>query len=173
MGVRPTQLTENRKNRLAKLFRILTCQMCRPDTHALQTMTDKELSKEDTIALRDRVKYEDQLFNARTTIVLALNGLMAVAASLSLPGGTRLSIALVIIVVNALWILCAHETKLYVKKITLRLQQSKHLSIDEKIRFEFQKRRHRIKPTTFMCIIVPSLLTGGWILGLILSFLDC
>ena len=35
MGVRPTQLTENRKNRLAKLFRILTCQMCRSDTHAL------------------------------------------------------------------------------------------------------------------------------------------
>ena len=35
MGVRPTQLTENRKNRLAKLFRILTCQMCRPNTHAL------------------------------------------------------------------------------------------------------------------------------------------
>jgi len=35
MGVRPTQLTENRKNRLAKLFRILTCQVCRPDTHAL------------------------------------------------------------------------------------------------------------------------------------------
>ena len=28
MGVRPTQFTENRKNRLAKLFRILTCQMC-------------------------------------------------------------------------------------------------------------------------------------------------
>ncbi len=36
MGVRPTQLTENSKNRLAKLFRILTCQMCRPDTHALE-----------------------------------------------------------------------------------------------------------------------------------------
>ena len=35
MGVRPTQLTENRKNRLAKLFRILTFQMCRSDTHAL------------------------------------------------------------------------------------------------------------------------------------------
>ena len=135
-------------------------------------MTDKELSKEDTIALRDRVKYEDQLFNARTTIVLALNGLMAVAASLSLPGGTRLSIALVIIVVNALWILCARETKLYVKKITLRLKQSKHLSIDEKIRFEFQEGRRRIRPTNFMCIIVPSLLTGGWILGLILSLLD-
>ena len=35
MGVRPTQLTENRKNRLGKIFRILTCQMCKPDTHAL------------------------------------------------------------------------------------------------------------------------------------------
>jgi len=35
IGVRPTQLTENRKNRLAKLFRILTCQMSRSDTHAL------------------------------------------------------------------------------------------------------------------------------------------
>ena len=33
MGVRPTQLTENRKDRLAKLYRILICQMCRPDTH--------------------------------------------------------------------------------------------------------------------------------------------
>ncbi len=36
IGVRPTQLTENRKNRLAKLFRILTCQMSRSDTHALR-----------------------------------------------------------------------------------------------------------------------------------------
>ncbi len=27
MGVRPTRVAENRKNRLAKLFRILTCQM--------------------------------------------------------------------------------------------------------------------------------------------------
>ncbi len=35
MGVRPAQLTENRKDRLAKLYRILICQMCRPDTHAL------------------------------------------------------------------------------------------------------------------------------------------
>jgi len=35
MGVRPTQLTESRKNRLAKLFRILTCQMCRSDTLVL------------------------------------------------------------------------------------------------------------------------------------------
>ena len=38
MGVRPTQLTENRKNRLAKLLRILTCQMCRSDTYALQIL---------------------------------------------------------------------------------------------------------------------------------------
>ena len=45
MGVRPTQLTENRKNRLAKLFRILTCQMCRSDTHALgQELYYKHLS---------------------------------------------------------------------------------------------------------------------------------
>ena len=43
MGVRPTQLTENRKNRLAKLFRIFTCQMCRSDTHALVKTTGSAL----------------------------------------------------------------------------------------------------------------------------------
>ncbi len=37
MGVKPTQLTENRKNRSAKLFRILTCEMCMSDTHGLST----------------------------------------------------------------------------------------------------------------------------------------
>ena len=34
MGVRPTQLIGDRKNRLTKLFRILTCQMSMSDTHA-------------------------------------------------------------------------------------------------------------------------------------------
>jgi len=34
MGVRPTQLIGDRKNRLKKLFRILTCQMSMSDTHA-------------------------------------------------------------------------------------------------------------------------------------------
>ena len=43
MGVRPTQLTENRKNRLAKLFRVLICQMCRSDTHALDIRSKDEI----------------------------------------------------------------------------------------------------------------------------------
>ena len=36
-GSARTQLTENRKNRSAKLFRILTCEMCMSDTHGLST----------------------------------------------------------------------------------------------------------------------------------------
>jgi len=44
MGVRPTQLTENRKNRLAKLFRILTCQMCRLDTRAVLCLIEKSFA---------------------------------------------------------------------------------------------------------------------------------
>jgi len=36
MSARPTQLTENRKNRSTRLFRNLTCQICKSDSSALQ-----------------------------------------------------------------------------------------------------------------------------------------
>jgi len=59
MGVRPTQLTENRKNRLAKLFRILTCQMCRSDTHSLAVSSIVERVKNEMKAdkgLKNRIQ---------------------------------------------------------------------------------------------------------------------
>ena len=94
---------------------------------------------------------------------------MAVAASMQLPDGARLAIAIVIIVINILWINVALDTKLYIQELTLRLKASNHKPIDEAIRFELQEGKNRISPTNFMCIVVPSLLVAGWILGFVLS----
>lgn len=132
-------------------------------------MSNSNLNENDAATVRERVKYEDQLFNARSTIILTLNGLMAVAASLQLPDGARLAVAIVIIVINILWINVALDAKQYIQELTLRLKASDHKPIDEDIRFALQEGKKRISPTNFMCIVVPSLLLAGWILGLVLS----
>ena len=53
MGVRPTQLTENLKNRLAKLFRILTREMCRSDTHGLSAKALLQIASRNPSSLLD------------------------------------------------------------------------------------------------------------------------
>jgi hypothetical protein len=60
----------------------------------------EQLTEEQTATLRRRVEYEDQLLNSRTGIVLTLNGLMAIAASMSLPVAAQIVTATVIVIVN-------------------------------------------------------------------------
>ena len=134
-------------------------------------MTDAEqLTQEQVDTLRKRVEYEDQLLNSRTAIVLTLNGLMAIAASMSLPVASRIVTATVIVLVNALWIVCSLDTQHYIHGLTTRINESGQAPIDEKIRKELQKRkRYRIGSTRFMSLFVPGLLLAGWLFGLLLS----
>lgn len=132
-------------------------------------MNEKKLSAEDVAALRRRVEYEDQLLNSRTSIVLTLNGLMAVAAALSLSGLARLAIAIVIILINLLWIVCALDAQHFIHSLISMVRDSDHPPIDERVRKEVQENRLRIGSTCFMSLIVPILLLVSWILGLVLT----
>jgi len=97
-------------------------------------MTDAEqLTEEQTATLRRRVEYEDQLLNSRTGIVLTLNGLMAIAASMSLPVAARIVTATVIVIVNLLWIVCSIDAQHYIHGLTARINESGRAPIDERI----------------------------------------
>jgi hypothetical protein len=135
-------------------------------------MTAPEQLTEGQIAtLRKRVEYEDQLLNSRTGIVLTLNGLMAVAASMSLPVAARIVTAAVIVVVNVLWIVCSVDAQHYIHGLSARINESGQAPIDEKIRKDLQRGRLRIGSTRFMSLYVPGLLLIGWLLGLLVSLL--
>lgn len=130
---------------------------------------DNDLTVESANALRKRVEYEDQLLNSRTSIVLTLNGLMAVAAGLAIPSAARHAVAGVIIIVNLFWIPCAFEAYGYIKVLTLRLKDSAAIPLDEHMRQEFLANRCRVGTTKFMSIIIPGLLLVGWVVALLLA----
>lgn len=127
----------------------------------------KNLAEDDIKRLRQRVEYEDDLLNTRTNIVLTLNGLMAVAASLSLPHPAQLVAPLVIITIDILWIVCAFDARHFIHSLTAVIQDSGKAPIDEKLRKTFQTGRFRIGSTRFLSVIIPTLLVIGWVLVLV------
>lgn len=129
---------------------------------------ENDLTVENADRLRKRVEYEDHLLNSRTTIILTINGLMAVAASLPIPDAVRLALAGVIIFVNLLWIPCALEAHGYIKVLSLRLKNSSATPIDGRIRQDFLAKKRRVGTTKLMSIIIPMLLLVGWIVAVVL-----
>ncbi len=127
------------------------------------------LTQDEVLALRKRVEYEDQLMNSRTSIVLTLNGLMAVAASFQLPQVAKLLIAIIIIIVNALWIICSLDAQRYIHSLISQIHTSEFMPIDEKIRVITRNNHFRIGSTRFMSLTIPSLLLVGWVLALLLA----
>jgi hypothetical protein len=131
-------------------------------------MNEKNLSQEDVKELRTRVEYEDQLLNSRLNIVLTLNGLMAVAASFSLPAAVRILTAIIIIIVDALWIVCSLDAQHFIYTLTTKILESGNAPIGEVVRKDAQQNRLRLGSTRFMTLVIPSLLLSGWVLSLIL-----
>jgi hypothetical protein len=123
---------------------------------------EDDLTVESAGALRKRVEFEDQLLNSRTSIVLTLNGLMAVAVSMSGAFAARLVVAGVIIIVDLLWISCAVDAYRYIKALTAGLRDSPAAPIDERMRQDLLSNRFRVGTTMFMSIIIPGLLLVGW-----------
>jgi hypothetical protein len=132
-------------------------------------MSNGKLTKDEAKQFRRRIEYEDKLLNSRTNIVLTLNGLAAVAANFSQSIAVRLCISLVIMTVDALWLVCAVDARWLITKLTERLKQSNETPADEVFRYKIQKGRTRISSTRFICIILPILLLLGWIFGLLLE----
>ncbi len=119
--------------------------------------------------LHECMKYEDQLLISRTGIVLTFNGLMAVAAAMKLPAPAKVVTVMVIIIVNALWLVCSRDANHLIKYYHDRINKSDQAPICVKIRNEYEEQRFRIRSTSFMSLYVPGLLLVGWILGFLLS----
>jgi hypothetical protein len=107
---------------------------------------------------------EDQLLNARTSIVLVFNGLMAVAASLgSAESYISIFFGIVIIGFNFLWIPCAIQHGKYMSALTKIIRNSIFKPKSTEIRIMLQERR-LYGPTIFMCYILPIMLFLSWII---------
>lgn len=122
--------------------------------------------------VRARVEYEDSVLNARTNIVLTLNGLFAIAVGLSLPPGPKICATGIIIVLDLLWVNCALDALHLIKTLTGKLAESGATPKHEVLRYEAQRGRFRLPPTIFLSVIVPIMLAGGWVVGLILALLS-
>jgi hypothetical protein len=59
---------------------------------------------------RTRWEYEDQLLNTRTNLFLVLNGLGAVAVQVATKSQAKITIAIIVLVANILWIICAIQS---------------------------------------------------------------
>jgi hypothetical protein len=134
-------------------------------------MKVRELSREDVIALCKRVQYEDDLLNSRASVVLILNGLMAiaVAAAQSLPVEARIAGAIFMVAINVFWIPSALRARLYIKVLIKLIRQSPYIPIEDQVRFEALKMRRWNCPINFMCLWVPVLFIAGWLMGILLA----
>ena len=130
-----------------------------------------ELTREDVLALCKRVQYEDNLLNSRASIVLILNGLMAIAVAATpyLPMEARIAGAILMVAINVFWIPSALRARRYIKALIKLIKESPQIPIEEEIRFETLKMRRWNCPINFMCLWVPMLFIAGWVMGILLA----
>jgi hypothetical protein len=67
-------------------------------------------SDADAAAIRARVQYEDGLLGSRSTLVLELNALAAVAGGLTLPAAAKTIVVIAIVALDIAWIWGARES---------------------------------------------------------------
>jgi hypothetical protein len=132
-----------------------------------------KLSPDDAEKFRERVKYEDELLNTRTNIVLTLNGLGAIAMGTAADGGSLgsfyvpLSMSVLMIAIDVLWIVCAFEAASFIRALTVEIHRSGAAPADEIFRQKFRAAGHvRLPPTRYIGIIMPILVLVGWVLWL-------
>lgn len=135
-------------------------------------MADERQSKDALRAYRDRMKYEDKLLNTRTNIVIAMNGLAAVAVGLKLQSSAKIVVAGAVIVIDLIWTVCASDALYFIGRLSEELRDSKNLAVavpDEAFRHKVQRGRFRLGTSRFVAVVIPGLLFIAWVLGLILA----
>lgn len=134
-------------------------------------MKSRELTREDVLTFCKRVQYEDELLNSRASVVLILNGLMAIAvgATPNLPGQARIAAAIFMVAINVFWIPSATRARYYIKVLIKLIRESPHTPVEEEVRFGTFKFRRWNCPTNFMCLWVPGFFVVGWVMGILVA----
>ena len=126
------------------------------------------LNKSEVEDFRERVKVEDGLLMSRSNIVIAINGLAAVAVTQPLPSLIRFVLGLAIVLIDARWIVCARQANLFIRALNDSQRDAEHASPSERFRHEVQSKFH-ISVTHFMSVEVPLFMLAAWLLGIIAS----
>lgn len=71
-----------------------------------------------TDKMRKRIEYEDQLFNSRTTIFLATNGLWAAAVGVSSVLPLQIGIGILGVLVSIMWVMCSWQSWKVIRALT-------------------------------------------------------
>ncbi len=147
-------------------------------------MCNKPISPNILECFPKRRAREDGLFNARTNMVLVVNGLAAIAATSAMSQGgisPVLFVVIAIVVINGLWTLYAPGPAMYIHF----LGESLDSTPDELLRKDVADAREwrllkrdplRIRPTWLMARVIPPLLLGTWVaaaMGSIISKFLC
>ena len=97
-----------------------------------------------TDKMRKRIEYEDELFNSRTTIFLATNGLWAAAVGVSEAPYLQIGIGILGVLVSIMWVMCSWQSWKVIRALTRkRLKLIKDKCVSRKIviikgkRFEY------------------------------------
>ena len=151
-----------------------------------------ESSSRDTLleCFRKRRAREDSLFNTRTNLVLVANGLAAIAATSAPPveGTSPVPFVVVaILIFNLLWTLYAPDPATYIRFLGKCLESTPDELIREDVMAACTWRRiklpfklpwdiaeiggFRIGPTGLMARVIPPLLLGTWLAGVVGEFI--
>ena len=121
--------------------------------------------------LRTRHQDEDKLLNERTRLVLVLNGFAGI--SVEAATDVALVVAVVMIVINILWLNCARDACWVMACLKRRMELitpnagNDDVPDDERFRWVVQDGRFRWpRSTRFMSQTMPLLLLMAWLFGL-------
>ena len=89
-------------------------------------------SEDEPTRCRARREYEDSLLNSRSSLFLAVNGLGAIAVGLVDELAARVTIAVVVILLNGFWLLCGFQSWKVIKGLTIKYRKKKEGSALEK-----------------------------------------
>jgi hypothetical protein len=117
-----------------------------------------------------RAEYESQVLVSRTSIILAVNALAAVAFTQANFSAFSYGIAITVIIINLFWIPCGIKANKFLRALNKAEAKDREISIDEKLRIRLEGKYKILKlfrPTCILAIIIPTVLEIAWIVGVI------
>ena len=131
-------------------------------------MADANYTEKDLGTIRQRIKYEDQLLNDRTGIVLTVNGLVAIANVVGQSTVVSIYLPATILFINVFWLLCAIEAWRFIRHLSVILRRHEgSVPVDVKEHEVFLDgwgcfRQVRLGPTITFGLVLPVVLCLAW-----------
>lgn len=118
---------------------------------------------------RRRIEYEDQLLYTRFNLVLVLNGFAAIAVGFNQPIYSKILLAFVMVIINALGAIAVWKTEKVVAALSENFRDEHPNDLMNRIVQPELGKLAWLRPNRILCRMFPCVLTLGWIFGLALA----